>query len=274
MKTLKYRSSGPEVHVLEQLLEKLGYKVYVSNYFGKDSDKAVRDFQFKNGLVSDGIVGPKTWATLLKADQELLQHTTKFLSEQDLIDFANEYDLELASIKAVNEVESSGNGFFNNGQPKILFEGHVFWKELKKRGINPEMLLNANTKDVLYKSWTKKHYFGGVKEYIRLEKAASITSDPKVREAALSSASWGAFQIMGYHWEGLGYASIHDFVSEMKKNERAHLKAFGLFLKKNNLIRHIKNKNWKAFAKGYNGSLYWKNKYDERLLKAYKKYTN
>lgn len=274
MKTIRYKSRGFSVYFLEELLSKLGYKVYISYYFGLDSHHAIKDFQQKNNLVIDGIVGLKTWSKLFVAEQEFLAHNSKFLSENDLINFANEYNLELAAVKAVNEVESSGKGFFVDGQPKILFEGHVFWRELKKRKIDPNTLLDKNSKDVLYKKWTRKYYLGGTKEYTRLEKAANLKNSKEVHNAAYSSASWGSFQIMGYHYQSLGYKSINDFVSKIKKHEREHLKAFGKFLEVNNLIAHLKNKNWAKFARGYNGSGYEINKYDQKLAKAYKKYNN
>ena len=49
------------------------------------------------------------------------------LRESDLIAAADRLDVPLASIKAVNEVESSGRGFLADGRPVILFERHVFW---------------------------------------------------------------------------------------------------------------------------------------------------
>ncbi len=58
----------------------------------------------------------------------------------------------------------------------------------------------------------------------------------------------------------------------MYENERKHLKAFGLFLKNNNLIEALQEKNWAKFAQGYNGLGYKQNKYDEKLAKAYQKY--
>ncbi len=272
MKTIRYKSRGTHVYFLEELLTKLGYKVYISYYFGLDTHSAIIDFQMKNNLVVDGIVGLKTWSKLIAAEQEFLKYNNKFLSEQDLIDFATQYSLELAVVKAVNEIESSGKGFLANGNPKILFEGHVFWRELKNRNIDPNNLLNHNTKDILYKKWTKKYYKGGSKEYIRLEKAANLNNSSDVHDAAYCSASWGAFQIMGYHYKSLGYPSIDNFVSKMNIHEREHLKAFGKFLEINNLIIHLKNKNWARFARGYNGSGYKKNRYDEKLKKAYQKY--
>ena len=137
--------------MLEEILVKLDYTILISNYFGKDTDVAVRDFQLNNALVVDGIVGPKTWSKLLKAEQKFISFTDKFLSEKDIIDFAKKYNLEIAMVKAVNEIESNGRGFLINGSPVILFEGHIFWRELKKRVISPSKYLTKNSKDVLYK---------------------------------------------------------------------------------------------------------------------------
>src|SRR5690606_4241719 len=123
-------------------------------------------------------------------------------------------------------------------KPKILFEGHIFWNELKKRGINPSSYYNSSNKDVLYPKWTKIYYQGGVKEYDRLNEAIALGGDPKFKDAALSSASWGCFQIMGFHAKNLGYADVNDFVSKMEINEGEHLKAFGRFLEKNGLVSH------------------------------------
>ncbi len=279
MKIIRYRSRGRDVHYLEEILTKLGYQVYVSNFFGKDTHEAVKDFQKKNNLVIDGIVGLKTWSKLIEAKRDLIAFNDKLLSEQDVKDFANAFGLELAMVKAVNEIESSGKGFLVEGKPRILFEGHVFWKQLEKRGISPSQFTSEQNKDVLYKKWTKVHYKGGIREYDRLEKAASISSTPAFYEAACSSASWGAFQIMGYHFESLEYASIDDFVAKMNDHEREHLKAFGKFIsvtsfRGKKLIDWIKEKNWAKFAHGYNGPGYKKNKYDDKLRNAYERYSN
>lgn len=272
MRTIRYRSQGSDVHFLEELLTAFGYKLYVSNYFGWDTHNAVIDFQQKNELVVDGIVGLKTWSKLLAAEKEFFRFNDKLLSEQDLIDFASDYDLELAAVKAVNAIESSGKGFLVDGRPKILFEGHIFWKQLQKRNINPEDLLNENSRDVLYKEWTKAMYLGGAREYFRLEKAASLRSSKEVWEAAYCSASWGSFQIMGYHYSHLGYDSIDSWVKKMYEHEREHLKAFGKYLEIHKLIVHLKNRNWVRFAEAYNGPGYRQNNYGEKLKAAYQRY--
>jgi hypothetical protein len=54
-------------------------------------------------------------------------------------------------VMAVAEVESSGDGFLPTGEPKILFEPHIFWRELKKRGIDPKTI--TGVEDILYEKW-------------------------------------------------------------------------------------------------------------------------
>ncbi|WP_034059532.1 N-acetylmuramidase domain-containing protein [Lacinutrix jangbogonensis] len=272
MKTIRYRSTGSDVHFLEEILVDLGYTIVISNFFGKDTHNAMLDFQKNNNLVIDGIVGSKSWSKLIAAQNALIIHNNKFLSESDVQDFADAYEVELAAVKAVNEVESLGKGFLLDGRPRILFEGHIFWKQLKKRGLNPEDYVSSNTENILYKKWTKKYYEGGKQEYDRLEKAAGLSDIDAVHDAAYASASYGAFQIMGFNYGIVGFPSVDSFVSQMYTNEKAQLMAFGKFCESNNLVRHLKSKNWAAFARGYNGPAFQQNKYDIKLEKAYNKY--
>jgi hypothetical protein len=274
MQSIKLRSRGPSVSYLQELLGKLGYSIPATGHFGALTDAAVKDFQLKNNLVSDGEVGIKTWTILIEKCKPAQAFGDKFLAEQDLKDFARKHDLDLAAVKAVNEVESSGKGFFVDGRPKILFEGHVFWEQLRKAGIDPASLSNASNADVLYSKWSKIHYIGGPREYDRLEKAAGILDDPKVRTAALASASWGSYQIMGFHAVKLGYSSVQEFVDQNHIHERNHLEAFGRYITAFGCITHLRAKNWAKFANCYNGPASAQNKYDLKLGSAYQKFLN
>lgn len=272
MRTIKLGVKSSEVYYLNELLSKLGYGVVVSDSFGTATDAAIKDFQLKNNLVVDGVVGLKTWSALLEKNGNLFSSNSKLLSEQNLIDFSNAFDLELAVVKAVNEVESNGKGFLVDGRPKILFEGHIFWKQLEKRNIDPRMYVNSSNQNIVFETYNRKYYVGGAEEYNRLEKAANLGTDKRFRDAANCSASWGLFQIMGFNAVPIGYESIDEFVSKMNENEGEHLKAFGRFLEKNNLIKTLRTKNWAGFALRYNGPAYKTNKYDEKLMRAYLKY--
>lgn len=273
MRTIKYNIKAPEVILLCEMLNNLGYNLIVSNSFTVEVDNAVKDFQTKNNLIVDGIVGTKSWSKLYELNSQFTNHNSKFLSENDLIHFADVFELELATVKAVNEIESSGKGFLLSGKPKILFEGHVFWRELEKRGIDPNTYYTNTTANILYKNWTKKNYLGGEAEHLRLQKAKQLGSDQRFIDAANASASWGCFQIMGFHALSLNYSSIDNFIEKMYANEGEHLHAFGQFLKTNHLISYLQNKNWSEFAKRYNGASYKVNKYDTKLAMAYAKYS-
>ncbi len=269
---LKLKSKGDAVAMLQELLNEFKYELVVDGIFNAVTDAAVRDFQKKNQLVSDGEVYTKTWTKLItKAPVDIGRMEEKFLKEQDMMDLANELGIELAVVKAVNSVESSGRGFTIDGRTKILFEGHVFWKQLIARNINPETLVKGN-EDVLYLKWTKKFYLGGKAEYDRLNKAIAISKSKDVAEAAYASASYGLFQIMGFHYKSLGFDDIIAFVGTMKENEGEQLRVFAKFVEINNLIKYLKNKQWAEFALRYNGTGFKANKYDEKLEKAYQKY--
>ena len=57
---LKVGSNGNKVKELQKLLS-----LSTDGVFGIDTLKAVKNFQSKNGLISDGVVGSKTWDVLL-----------------------------------------------------------------------------------------------------------------------------------------------------------------------------------------------------------------
>ena len=89
---------------------------------------------------------------------------------------------------------------------------------------------------------TSGGYSGGTRENYRLTLAKQIDA-----QAAIESASWGLFQIMGFHWQMLGYQSAGQFEQQMSENEDNQL---------------------------YNGPAYKKNNYDEKLKAAYDTYSN
>lgn len=55
----------PETYLAQSLLNCRGYQVVVNGIFSEPFEKKVKEFQLKNGLVADGIIGPKTWKVLM-----------------------------------------------------------------------------------------------------------------------------------------------------------------------------------------------------------------
>lgn len=62
--TIRYGSSGDDVKKLQEQLNSAGYKLDVDGQFGSKTQSAVKDYQQKNGLTVDGIVGTNTWGSL------------------------------------------------------------------------------------------------------------------------------------------------------------------------------------------------------------------
>lgn len=191
------------------------------------------------------------------------------LIDEDFTQVAELLGCEPAALKAVQQVETGGRGgFFSPGRPAILFEGHIFWTQLKKRGSNPEDYVKGN-ENILYPKWEKGHYKGGIGEYDRLEQARKIN-----REAADASASWGMFQIMGFNYAACGEESIDSFVRSMCESEFKQLLLTANFIKKNSqMLQALQARDWAVFAKCYNGPAYAQNRYDVKLEAAYQKYS-
>ena len=66
--TLKYGSQGNEVKTLQERLNANGYNLTADGIYGTNTLKAVRDYQQKNGLAVDGIVGDNTRQQLFGSD--------------------------------------------------------------------------------------------------------------------------------------------------------------------------------------------------------------
>jgi len=64
---VKLGDKGDGVKQIQTALKAAGYKVTVDGDFGNQTDAAVRQFQKKNGLKVDGIVGKITWGKLSTA---------------------------------------------------------------------------------------------------------------------------------------------------------------------------------------------------------------
>lgn len=190
------------------------------------------------------------------------------LSEDDWVRAAGIIGCEVEALKAVASVETRGSGFFSDGQPQILFERHIFWKELRKAGIDPNKYFKGN-EDILNPK--SGGYKGGVKEYDRLNRAMMIDGGSEAcKEAALRSASWGLFQIMGFNYEKAGCSSAQEMREKAKISEYEQL-AFGCNFIKNspNISRALISKDFTTFARLYNGPGYAKNNYDVKMRNYY-----
>ncbi len=183
---------------------------------------------------------------------------------------ALELDVDEAAVKAVASVESNGSGFIRdvsgNMVPKILFERHIMFKRLRDFTPIKSKDMAAKYPDIVNEK--SGGYKGGLAEHERLQKAVQID-----RNTALESASWGAYQTMGYHWKSLGLSSVQELVNKAY-TEEGQLDLFIRFIKANPLIhKALKEKNWAMFARGYNGPAYVINSYDTKMKQAYERFS-
>lgn len=269
--TLRHGDRSQAVLMLQKSLNKNGANVVPDGDYGDATEAAVRAYQVKVGLVADGVAGTKTQANLAGGD------CTQLLRNNDLVVATERLGVPLASIYAVNEVESKGKGFLDNGKPVILFERHIMYRQLataRNVGDDPaelkrhaDQLATANPALVNPKPGG---YIGGTAEHQRLAMARLIDDT-----SALESASWGAFQIMGFHWKRLGYASVQDFVAAMSAGESQQFDAFTRFIETDPVLhKALKARKWAEFAKLYNGPDYLRNLYDTKLQRAYERHAS
>ncbi len=182
------------------------------------------------------------------------------LSEQDFQDAAAMLSCEVAAIKAVCTVESPRGGFNPDDSPVTLFEGHIFYKYTNGK-------FASSNPSLCYPKWTTKFYGKSwQEEQARLQSAIALD-----RRAALLSASWGRFQIMGFNFALVGFTDLQKFINAMYQSEAAQLAAFCEYVRHNGLADELQRRDWAGFARGFNGADYAKNDYAGKLERAYRK---
>ena len=189
--------------------------------------------------------------------------TVLSLSETDFIEVAEALGVEVAAIKAVVEIEAgkTHEGFSAPGRPLINFDLSMFRRFASRRGIN--LAKYGKSHPVVFNS----HRGSQTRAHNRLEAARTIHP-----EAAVEGTFWGMFQIGGFNWQRCGAESIEDFERRMSRSERDQLDLFAEFISSTGLLKHLREKNWAAFARGYNGPSYASRRYHTRMASAYRRY--
>lgn len=258
-KVLKRGDNNPAVMSMQRLLRAVVPGLVPDGDFGAATERAVRKFQKAHDIVADGIVGPKTLAAIEGLD------VSKLLGQSDIERAAKALSTGIAEVMAVQEVESHGSGFLADGRPVILFERHWMRRLLIDADINPDPwrarfpnLVNPN----------RGGYQGYEAEHDRLKAAKAI--HPR---SAIQSCSWGAFQIMGFHYKRLGFDSPEAMEAAACQSEGAHLDMFVRFIKGDpELHQALIARDWDAFAEIYNGSAYAEHNYHGRMAGAFKRH--
>lgn len=174
--------------------------------------------------------------------------------------------VEAAALAAVVEVESGGRLFAvvdGRREPLIRFEGHQFYRLLPqdKRAIAVAAGLAAPRAGAVANPRTQEG------RWKLLSKAKRID-----RAAALQAVSWGAGQVMGLHWQRLGYGSVEELVAEARDGAAGQFRLMARYIERAGLIRALRERDWRSFARGYNGPGYARHGYHERLEAAWRRH--
>jgi hypothetical protein len=189
-----------------------------------------------------------------------------YLTNEDFERAAKTLGCDVATVRAVAEVEAAGKGFLVDGRPQILYEAHIFHR-LTNGAFAGKVDRNGAALSV--PKWDRTLYGkGGTHQHIRLEDAAQHDYD-----AAHKAASWGMFQILGSNHAAAGHETVQGFVDAMRSGAGAHLDAFVSFVQSKRLDEALRRHDWKTFARGYNGPAFAANEYDTKLENAWKKWS-
>lgn len=205
------------------------------------------------------------------------EFTGETIKETDYQSAAYSLGTDPVMIKLIAEQETkkAGRGPFDAfNRPSILFERHYFSRLTQQKYdlINPDI---SSQREYTHERFDAKgnplseaaRYSKFSAQYPRLMKAYALH-----KNAALSSCSWGTFQIMGANFRLAGFTSVDDFVKAMSKSERSQLDAFVHFVNNDKrLLKAMQEKDWETIARKYNGPKYKRNRYDEQLRRSYER---
>lgn len=168
-----------------------------------------------------------------------------------MVDFkalADRLGSEVAAVKAMDSVESSGQAWWDVGGerlPAIRHEAHHF-----SARTDPPHRYDESNPDISSPVWDMS-LAAGTEEGAWAQHRKAMALDPV---AAIESASWGRFQVMGFNWARLAYASAQDFADSMM-TEDGQVEAFVRYIEADPaLTRALQRKDWRTVAALYNGS--------------------
>lgn len=200
-------------------------------------------------IVVDGDPGPATRQAIMDS---FYNTNANAVTQEQVEKMAGGLGCDYDQLNAVAITESGGSGYDSQGYPKMLFERHKYDK------------FTSGMYSVC--SWSNPSS-GGYNEssWDKLCHAACQDTD-----AAFKSASWGKFQVMGYWFCDLGYASPLEMAYSTVLAEAAHYYLFCGYIRIANLTAALRKvssdpDDCRDFAYGYNGPGYEEYNYHVKI---------
>lgn len=163
--------------------------------------------------------------------------------KERIINLATRYEacrigIEPEALRAFIDVESSGQGF-DPATGKIIIQFEPVWFR------RHEPYAPSGT-------WSVNKVERQAKEWAAFNNAYSISP-----EGAMKSTSIGMGQVMGFHYQRLGYKSAGDMWDDAKKGEERQIHQMAEFINTDRkLWTAIRTKDWHTVALRYNGAKY------------------
>jgi hypothetical protein len=181
------------------------------------------------------------------------------LKPEDFQAVAQRLGCEVPLIQAFFQVEAGGKtGFEPNGKLTILFEPHIFSRLTNRRFDDTNPNVSYHPRD------PAKYPNDQGARWAQLREAFDLAPDE-----AMQSASYGAFQVMGFNYQRCGFPNARDFVADMCKSQARQLAAFEAYVNGTNGLKEAcQTKNWREMARLYNGDGAV-DVYSGRLARAY-----
>lgn len=178
----------------------------------------------------------------------------KKITKLEIQALAREFGIQSSKINAVKHVESGGVGF-DSTTGKIIIQFEPAWFK-NKSPYTPSGKWSLNGVERQSKEWIAFNDAFG-----------------KDKKAAMESTSIGLMQVMGFHWELLGFDSVDAMWDFAKVSERNQMWLGLKFIQSNKkMFKALIESDWKTFAYYYNGKKYYILKYDVKLQNAEKLY--
>ena len=168
-----------------------------------------------------------------------------------------------AALLAVALVETNAVAFAHfdgRAEPLIRFEGHWFDRLLSPP--DRERARSAGLADP--RAGRVRNPVSQAGRWRLFGRAEAIDA-----EAASGAVSWGLCQVMGMHARTLGYASTGEVASASRASAEGQFEFAARFLRHQGLADRLAAGDVAGFARGYNGPLYRRNRYDEKIGAAW-----
>lgn len=185
------------------------------------------------------------------------------LTEDDFRRVANELQVEVAAIKAVVVIEAGQamEGFWAPGVPVVNCDRSMWGTVRRQVKSHAKAPASTTIPPGLKSAFARKAW------------QKLVNARKQGIEQANLSTFWGMFQIGGFNYKLCGCSSIKEFVDLMSYSELEQLELFAALIMNTGQVKYLRQKNWAAFARSYNGPSYARRGYHTKMANAYRRFS-